>query len=144
MPSESGETGLRTLVSLERFGKFASVGVVGAACDFAVLAALVVFASMNPTLAKAFSAETAIVAMFVMNEVWTFADHGASGSWNVARRLLRSNVVRAGGALWALGVLHLLTTYADVWYLAANAVGIGTGFAINYLFESLATWKVHQ
>jgi len=136
--------GLAALVAPARFGKFVSVGAVGAVVDFAVITLLVEVGSLDPTLAKVGSAEAAIVAMFVMNERWTFATHGAAGLGNLLRRFAKSNVVRAGGALWALGVLHVLTTYGDVWYLLANGVGIGTGLFINYVFESVATWKVHR
>jgi putative flippase GtrA len=142
MPPET--EGLAALVSRERFGKFLSVGVVGAVVDLVVNAALVETLSLSPTSAKVFSAEAAIVAMFVMNERWTFAGHGGTDPWDVGRRFLRSNVVRAGGALWALGVLFVLTTYADLWYVAANAAGIGTGVVINYVFESVATWRIHR
>jgi putative flippase GtrA len=31
-----------------------------------------------------------------------------------------------------------------VWYLLANAAGIGVGFQANYTFESLVTWRVHR
>lgn len=146
MPSseERGGEGLSALVSPARFSKFVSVGAVGAVCDFAVIALLVEVGHLDPTLAKVFSAEAAIVTMFVINEQWTFAEHGAAGVWNLGRRFLRSNVVRAGGALWALAVLHVLTTMAGVWYVAANAVGIGTGLVVNYVFESVATWQVHR
>jgi putative flippase GtrA len=143
MPSETSE-GLGALASPRRISKFLSVGVAGAVVDLATLTLLVEVGHLHPSVGKVFSAETAIVAMFVLNERWTFASHGGTDPWDVGRRFLRSNVVRAGGALWALGVLHLLTTYAGVWYLAANVVGIGTGFAINYVFESVATWRVHR
>lgn len=141
--ADTGE-GLAALVSRARFGKFVSVGAAGAACDFTVLALLVELGVVGPTLGKVVSAEAAIVAMFAINDYWTFAGEGDDGARAVGERFLRSNLVRAGGALWALGVLYVLTTQFGVWYLAANAVGILTGLLINYVFESLATWRVHR
>lgn len=130
------------LLSVVRMGQFLSVGVVGAVCDNAVLVALVELAGLGPTLAKVGSAETAILLMFVLNEHWTFAGTGEASRRGVVRRLLTSNVVRLGGAATALVVLHVLTTRFGVWYLAANVVGIGVGFVVNYVFESLLTWRV--
>lgn len=134
----------RELVSGMRFGQFLSVGIVGAICDNLVLVAVVETTAMRPFYAKVLSAEAAIVLMFLINERWTFAEFGTSSVRAVVRRFVTSNVVRAGGASVALVVLFVLTELFDVWYLAANVVGIGIGFVLNYTAESLATWRVHR
>lgn len=126
-----------------RFGQFLSVGVLGAIFDFLVLTALVEAGGLPAELAKLASAETAIVVMFVANERWTFADWGRRGVRPLASRFLRSNVVRAGGAGVAWIVLVVLVRTAGVHYLVANAAGIGVGFLVNYVLESVVTWRVH-
>ncbi|MFB6146420.1 MAG: GtrA family protein [Halobacteriaceae archaeon] len=135
---------LGALVAPERAGKFVSVGVLGAVCDMTVITLLVEGPGLQPWAAKIVSAEAAIVLMFVINERWTFTDHGDDGGRALARRFLTSNLVRAGGAAVAWAVLVVLTSVAGVWYLAANVAGIGTGFVVNYAFESLLTWQVHE
>lgn len=142
MPSATGD--LLTLLSRERLGKFLSVGVLGAAADMTVLLAVVELLGTRPWVAKIASAEAAIVLMFVLNEQWTFTDHGQDGPAALARRFLTSNTVRAGGAAVAWVVLAALTEYAGVWYPLANVAGIGVGFVVNYAAESLFTWKVHR
>lgn len=134
---------LRRLVSAERMGKFLSVGVIGFAADMAVIALLVEVTGLAPWQAKPFSAEAAILLMFVLNERWTFTDLGEDGVWPLLRRLGTSNGVRLGGFLVAWAVLSLLVEYANFWYPLANACGIGVGFVVNYTFESLLTWQVH-
>jgi putative flippase GtrA len=142
----------RALASGVRFGQFASVGVLGAICDNGVLLGLTSLGLM-PVAAKLVGAETAIIVMFAINEHWTFADEGQAGLRPLGRRFLTSNVVRAGGVLVATGVFALLVQFqqvslpiggTDLWYLVANVIGIGVGFVVNYLTESLFTWQVHK
>jgi len=143
-------TRLRTLVSGVRFGQFASVGALGAVVDNTVLGALL-NAGVGPELAKLAGAEAAIVVMFLINEHWTFADEGATGPAAFLRRLLTSNLVRAGGVLVATVVFSLVYRTFDVsvavagfelWFLVANMMGIGVGLVVNYVAESLFTWRV--
>lgn len=135
---------LRGLIADARFGRFLSVGAVGAVVDNAALVAAVELLGVAPVAAKAASAEAAIVVMFALNERWTFADFGRRSPLAVVRRFLTSNVVRAGGALVALAVLFVLHDLANVWYLLANLIGIGVGFLVNYAAESLITWRVRR
>jgi putative flippase GtrA len=141
---------LRALASGVRFGQFASVGALGAVIDNAVLGALL-NAGVGPELAKLAGAEAAIVVMFLVNEHWTFAEEGATGTGAFLRRLLTSNLVRAGGVLVATVVFSLVYRSFDVsvavagfefWFLVANMTGIGVGLLVNYVAESLFTWRV--
>jgi putative flippase GtrA len=138
------------LLSGRRFGKFASVGVVGAVFDVTtatVLRELGVF----PELAVFVGIEVAIVVMFLLNDNWTFAEQGAAGVGAALRRLLRSNLVRAGGIVVQLAtfrffyrVLAVDLTVLDVdgWFVVSKIAGIGTGMLVNYVAESLVTWQV--
>jgi putative flippase GtrA len=139
-----------SLLSGTRFGKFASVGAVGAVFDVTtatVLRELGVF----PELAVFIGIEVAVVVMFLLNDRWTFAEHGAAGVGAALRRLLRSNLVRAGGILVQLATFRFLyrvvALEADVagidgWFVFSKVAGIGTGMIVNYVAESLVTWRV--
>lgn len=131
------------LLSPARVGQFLAVGALGAACDTAVLAVLHGRLGVGLAPAKVAGAEAGILLMFAVNERWTFSGEGEGGPGPVARRLVTSNAVRLVGLATGLGVLLLLASLG-VWYLAANAVGLGAGFIANYLFESLLTWRVHR
>lgn len=145
MQSRSQERDLTDgLFSAVRMVQFLAVGGFGAICDMGVLALAHDLGGVDLWLAKLLSAETAIVVMFVINENWTFADEGLPSVRALARRFATSNVVRIGGVGVSTAVLLALTGYADVWYLAANAVGILVGFVVNYVMESLLTWRVHH
>ncbi|WP_415382681.1 GtrA family protein [Halosimplex sp. TS25] len=162
---------LSSLASGIRFGKFVSVGVVGAVCDTAVLVFLSEVVGAPPNLAWLAGVETAILVMFLVNENWTFADHGGDQESFFAR-LKRSHVVRAGGVttqfvVWwtiynplfvdltfgdvavlssAAGVVGLASALSglDLWLLVAKGSGVAVGMVVNYVFESLFTWQVHE
>jgi putative flippase GtrA len=139
-----------SLLSGTRFGKFASVGAVGAVFDVTtstVLRELGVF----PELAVFIGIEVAVVVMFLLNDNWTFAEEGAAGLGAALRRLLRSNLVRAGGILVQLATfrflyrvvaLDLVVADVDGWFVVSKVAGIGTGMLVNYVAESLVTWRV--
>jgi putative flippase GtrA len=142
---------LSALVSGSRFGRFVSVGVVGALFDVTtatVLRELGVF----PEFAVFVGIEVSILVMFVLNDNWTFSDEGTVGRFPTIHRLARSNSIRIGGILVQLAVFRVLyrmvaidLTFVgiDGWFIVAKIVGIVAGMLINYVAESLFTWRVH-
>ena len=144
---------LSAIVSGVRFGQFVSVGVVGAISDNTVLATLRLGAGVPEMWAKAAGIETAIVVMFLVNEHWTFAGEGTTGRRAFLRRLGKSHLVRTGGVTVQLVVYWFLTQQltvelavagTDLWFLAASPIAIGVAMFVNYVFESLFTWRVHE
>ncbi|WP_142859692.1 GtrA family protein [Salinigranum halophilum] len=139
-----------SLLSGRRFGKFASVGVVGAVFDVTT-ATVLREVGVFPELAVFIGIEVAIVVMFLLNDKWTFAEQGAAGLGAAFRRLARSNLVRIGGILVQLATfgfffrvvaLELTVAGIDGWFVVSKVAGIGTGMLVNYVAESLVTWQV--
>lgn len=135
---------LSALGSVTRLGQFASVGVVGAVVDNGVLFGLVELGLLGFVPAKVAAWIVTIGVIFTINERWTFARFGPFGVRAIGRRLFRSYVVRFGGFVVTISVYTALVHGVGIWYIAANVVGIGVGFVVNYVFESLFTWKVHR
>lgn len=140
-----------SLASGVRFAEFASVGALGAVLDTTLLLALTGWFGVPTPFAKLASAEAAIILMFAVNEHWTFKGEGEPGRWPV--RLLKSNLVRVGGVLVATGVVTALDAWVaidiplfgvDLWLVVANGAGIAAGLVVNYVAESLVTWRVHE
>jgi len=152
MSDDAGERSLGALASRLRFGKFVSVGVVGAICDTAVLLFLVEVVGLLEEIAVLIGIETAIVVMFLINDNWTFASEGEQDRRSWFGRLLRSHAVRSGGSLtqfvvfvtlYRLFFVSLQVFGVDAWLLVAKGCGIAVGMLVNYVFESLFTWQVH-
>jgi putative flippase GtrA len=150
--SDRAESRLDALRSRVRFGRFVSVGVVGAACDTTVLLVLTEAFGVLPEVATLIGIETAILVMFAINEHWTFAGEGRDSRRSLLGRAVRSHGVRAAGSLTQFlvfvavfrGIAVTLTLGGvDMWLLVAKGSGIGVGMVVNYVFESLFTWQVH-
>jgi len=145
------KTPLGALLHRARIGRFVSVGGVGAAIETVVVAALTAGVGIGPLAAKAVGAELSISTMFVVNDRWTFAAAREPGVIRTGRRWLKSHLVRAVGLGVAFLTLFVLTSTVDVsvpvagvdlWPTLANGIGIGAGLGINYVAESLFTWRV--
>ncbi len=142
---------LDKLRSRVRFGKFVSVGAMGATLETIVVTILTAGFGVYAIFAKVVGAEASISLMFAINDRWTFADEGRTGRRSILGRYLRSHLVRAGGLLVAFGTLaalveltgiQLLVEGHDFWPAVANLIGIGAGMVVNYVAESLFTWRV--
>jgi putative flippase GtrA len=153
------------LVSGVRFGQFVSVGAIGAVFDVTALVLLTEVAGVPAAYANVASIETAILVMFAVNERWTFADEGAADTRSLGRRLARSHLVRAGGSTLqyvlfvgvyygvsvdgtALAgsdpVVETVAASVDLWLVAVKGGAIAVAMLVNYVFESLFTWRVHR
>ena len=142
---------IAALASGSRFGRFVSVGVVGALFDVTTATALREL-GVFPELAVFVGIEISILVMFVLNDSWTFSGEGAAGRFPTVRRLARSNLVRVGGILVQLAVFRVLYRVVaadltlvgiDGWFVVAKVAGIAAGMVVNYVAESLFTWRVH-
>lgn len=136
-----------------RFGKFVSVGALGAALDVTVFMVLTELGSVLPEIATLVGIESAILLMFVLNEHWTFAEEGDRDRRSLLGRLGKSHAVRAAGSLTQFVVfivvlrgfyVELLLYGIGLWKLVAKLSGIAIGMLVNYVFESLITWRVHR
>ncbi|MFB6109494.1 MAG: GtrA family protein [Halodesulfurarchaeum sp.] len=153
---------LRVLASGARIGQFVSVGVAGASLETVIVFLLTGLGSAPPLLGKAVGAEASITLMFLLNDRFTFAEAGRGGLRATGRRFLKSHTVRLGGLIVAFATLYVLTSWTtielvvvgskirpslptvDVWPTIANGIGIGAGMSINYVAESLITWRIHR
>lgn len=147
---ETTESTAETLLSGARFGQFLSVGVVGSLLETILLTLIDSVLGFPYLLAKAVGAESSITLMFLLNDRWTFAE---SSDASMVRRWLRSNSVRFVGVGIATGIGWVLVTATgmelilfglDVWPPLANYVGIGVALLVNYVAESLFTWRVTE
>lgn len=151
--SQSLKEHLIPLLSRDRFGKFVSVGVIGAVVDTLVLLFFVEVVGLIEEAAVLIGIESAILLMFVLNDRWTYATVGDTGGRSVFRRFLKSHLVRSGGIAtqFIVFVLVYRVLYVsievggvEIWLLVAKGAGIAIGMVVNYTFESLFTWSVDE
>jgi putative flippase GtrA len=138
------------LLSGKRFGQFVSVGAVGAVFDLTVSTVLTLWVGVLAEVAKLVGAEVAIIVMFLLNDRWTFANEGASGFFPSLRRLLKSNLVRSGGLALQFLIVRVLRQMDvsvvvagfDFWQVIPLPLAILASMLVNYVAESLLTWRV--
>lgn len=91
--------------------------------------------------------------MFLLNDRWTFADEGEGCAASLVRRYVSSHAVRLGGLAVAFAAFYGLTTWTDVrfvvgganlWPTIANGIGIVAAMTVNFVAESLITWRVYK
>lgn len=151
MAKMTTESKIDALLHRARIGQFVSVGIVGATIETIIVAVLTTTMGFGPLAAKAIGAEMSISTMFVVNDRWTFANEGRIGAIASGRRWVKSHMVRAVGLLIGFLVLYCLTNAMevslellgiDLWPTVANMIGIGAGMIVNYVAESLYTWRI--
>jgi len=144
---------LEPLLSSVRFGQFVSVGAVGAIIDTTVLTTTTLILNFPDLWGKAAGIEAAVIIMFVINERWTFSNKGSPKTIQSIKRLGKSHAVRSGGitiqliTYWILiqwTNISVIINQTDFWFLLASFFSIGLAMLVNYTFESIFTWKVHN
>jgi dolichol-phosphate mannosyltransferase len=125
-----------------RFLKFSVVGGSGVFVNMGLLTFLT-SAGLGYLSSGVFAVETAIVTNFLLNDLWTFSDFSKKQPGLIRRvmRLLKFNIICAGGAVINLGILWALTELGGLHYLLSNLFGIVAATAWNYGINANMTWK---
>jgi Predicted membrane protein len=79
--------------------------------------------------------EAAVVHNYVLNELWTFKGKRLS-----ARRFAHFSLVTLIAFVINVGIVQMLA-WVGLFYLLANLVGIGAGFAVNLAASSMWIWS---
>ena len=119
------------------FTKFAIVGISGILVNLGVLALLKDGFDINMKLAGALAIEISIISNFLLNNFWTWKERRERSFWN---RFVKYHMVTliSGVVNWIF--LVVLTDYG-LYYLLAQAIGIGAGMIINFFLNHHWTFK---
>ena len=127
---------------VERFLKFAIVGIVGAVVDFAVLNILQLSIlppsganeGLHVALATGVAFTAAVISNFIWNRYWTFPD---SRSRSIRRQLTQFFVVSIVGLVFRL--IFVSTTYEPLGDFGVGILGsVGSAEAQNQLGSNIA------
>lgn len=125
---------------IHKYGKFATIGAAGAVINTAFLYLLTDVAGIHYMLSGALSIEAAIVAMFFLNNHFTFSPV-KKGLRQIVDGLIVSNLVRSVGIVAQLGILYLLTDYFDMYYLLSNIIAIFVSSILTFIGENRYNWN---
>jgi len=122
-----------------RYGRFAAIGALGALVNTGILYVLTEHFNLYYVLSSFFAIESAIILMFFLNNSFTF-DSKKKGS-EIAKGIIRSNIVRSIGIATNIGLLFVLTEYFGIYFLASNIIAIFIASIINFSGEKRFNWK---
>jgi putative flippase GtrA len=118
-----------------RVRRFSVVGAGGIAVNNTVLFLLHGVLGIALLVATVVAVEAAIVHNYVLHELWTFKGKRLS-----ARRFAHFSLVTLIAFVINVGIVQVLA-WIGLFYLLANLVGIGAGFAVNLAASSMWIWR---
>jgi len=102
---------------IQRFLRFAVVGVIGAVVDFGIFNLLTKFDILPPDIAQIISFTCAVISNFLWNRFWTYPD---SRSKSVSRQVIQFFVVNIVGLLIRTPLFSFLQKILVVYFTQWN------------------------
>lgn len=137
--------------------KFGVVGGLGFLINTIILV-IGVNLGMRPSVAGPIGAEAAIIAGFLLNNYWTFAEDRIASWRQFVPKFVQYNVIAFGSVViqfaflrtgeWFFGLTRFKGPILDLpiikfysWYMFFYMVGVGVGMVWNYLMYRNVVWK---
>ncbi len=127
--------------SSEKLIKFSLVGGTGIFINMLFLWLLTEHAKIKYLYSSPIAVELSILWNFFLNNLWTFREV-KGGSF--MGKLAKFHIAAAGGFAINYLILLLLVEKFNMYYLAANLVGILVAFVWNYIINVMWTWRVAE
>lgn len=115
--------------------RFGAVGLVGVGVNESLLYLLHMRLGASVVAAGIVATETAILANYLGNELWTFASRPDPG------RLLRFQLTALAGLVITVVALRTLLATTGLHLLVANLAAVGAGAAWNFAVNVTWTWR---
>jgi putative flippase GtrA len=120
---------------MPRLSRFAVVGAGGVVVNNVALLVLHGFAGVALLPATVAAVELSILHNYVLHELWTFRRARPSG-----RRFACFGLLALAALVLNVTIVQVLTRLG-LYYLFANLLGIGAGFAVNFAVSSTWIWS---
>ncbi|OKH31303.1 sulfonate ABC transporter permease [Calothrix sp. HK-06] len=140
--------GLRQKLPVDKFIRFALVGLTGVFVDMAILYLLSDSTTLNLPLtrSKIIAGEAAIINNFLLNDAWTFADVSIKqNQWQQRlKRLLKFNIICLAGLVLNVITLNLVYNFILKNRYVSNFIAILSATAWNFWVNYKLSWRVTQ
>lgn len=90
-------------------------------------------------MATLVSGEMSIIAVFLINNFWTFRNRDVSGS--IVTRFAKFNVTAVGSPLIQVLVINTLTPYFGIHKQISLAIGVILGLVLNWILNTKVIWR---
>ncbi|MCD6248646.1 MAG: GtrA family protein [Hadesarchaea archaeon] len=129
-------------IEIRRLVKFCLVGASGVGVNLGLLWVLTEYLNIYYLISAGFSIECSILTNFILNEFWTFSDRATDRSAKMlASRMIKFNVISAGGLAINIVILGALTELFGIYYMVSALFGIAGATMWNYLANTSVTWR---
>lgn len=139
---------LRQKFPIDKFIRFALVGLTGVFVDMALLYLLSDATTLNLPLtrSKIIAGEVAIINNFFLNDAWTFADVSMKqNQWQQRlKRLLKFNIICLAGLVLNVITLNLVYNFILKNRYISNFIAILSATAWNFWVNYKLSWRVTQ
>ena len=122
-----------------RFIKFCLVGLSGAVINLGLLYILTEFAGFYYIISSIIAIEISIITNFLFNNAWTWGDRKKKGIF--LSRFAKFNLVSIGSLVINAGILYTLTTFAGIYYIISNIIGIIAAALWNFFVNHYWTFR---
>ena len=132
---------------IQRFVRFATVGLIGTIVNIAILSLLYKGLKLDPLLSSAVAIEVSIINNFFLNHYYTFRGYGAyhirqlNNQKKLLSKLLKFNIATLGGAAINFGVFSILFKFWHIDYLIADILAIIIALSWNYYASIHFIWN---
>lgn len=120
-----------------RFFYFCMVGFSGVIVNMLIYYLLVAM-GISLLISAAFSAFSAMISNFILNDLVTWKDRKIGKMY---KRITKNIITSLIGIVINLLILKILVIYVYINYMIANIIGIGCSVIWNYSINNLWTWK---
>ncbi len=117
------------------FLKFCLVGAFGFLINSGFLYVFTEYLKIHHTLSDAIALLISMTVQFFISRDWVFEYKEGKSFWSLYWQFL---VSRVSSYLITLGIEFVCTEFLGIWYILANALGVGIGIIIN--FFTSAKW----
>lgn len=122
------------------FIKFSIVGGSGVIVNMGILILLTRLFNIPLEIASPIAIELSIISNFILNNIWTFGDRTVEIS--LLTKFIRFHLVAISAGVVNYLILLALVYGFDILDIIANLIGIAAATIVNYLLNSLWTWRI--
>ena len=122
----------------KQFFKFVIVGIINTLINLLILYILTEFFGVYYMLSAVIAFLFAVTNSFLLNKTWTFEEYI---KYKIKYKYIQFIIISIIALVINLILLYILVEYFDIWYMAAQIVGVLSNLLVNFFGNKLWTFK---
>ena len=122
----------------KQFFKFVIVGIINTLINLLILYILTEFFGVYYMLSAVIAFLFAVTNSFLLNKTWTFEEYI---KYKIKYKYIQFIIISIIALVINLILLYILVEYFDIWYMAAQIVGVLSNLLVNFIGNKLWTFR---